>query len=285
MEYSKIDASHLENVGKIDFKKMHNDSFVDVTEELPKPPSALSIGTVTLGQEIFDCDFGTYGNFSCIVGASKVKKTFLKSLIVANYIGGSASNYAEQFKSHRKEDKFILDFDTEQGKWHAQRVFKRVGRITNNEFINGKAYPFYKPFYLRKYTYYERLQFIEYMMLESEYRNNIGFVNIDGFADLVKSTNDEDGCNELVEKLMKWTEISKCHLTGILHTNPGSQKARGHLGSSVMRKAETVCSLNLNEQNNTYTDVSFNYTRGFPIDDFSFRINEFGLPIIENVSY
>ena len=278
MEYLEVPQNN--NV-KFDYLKMHNDAFVDVNEKLPPPPTALSIGQIDLGNEIFDRAFGTYGNFSLITGASKAKKTFLKSRIIGAYIGGRAIEYASEFKGHRYKDKFILDFDTEQSKWHAQRVFQRVPKITNREFIDGKTYDFYKPFYLRKYDYKERLQFIEWALLESQYRTNIGFVNIDGFADLVSDVNDLTSCNELVAKLLKWTDISQCHLTGILHKNYGSAKPTGHLGSAMLKKAETVCMLDVDEEDSNYTNVSFPYTRGFPIDDFKFRINEYGLPIIE----
>ena len=282
MDFEQIDLKQIENAGVLNFQKIHDESFVDVNEDLPKPPTALSIGDITLGNETFDRAFGTYGNFSCISGQSKAKKTFLKSLIIASYIGGNSNNYAPNIKGHRDNDKFILDFDTEQSKWHSQRVFKRVPRITNLEYINGSNYEFYKPFYLRRYNYKERLQFIEWCLFESEYKDNIGFVNIDGFADLVADVNDLTSCNELTAKLLKWTDISQCHLTGILHLNPGTDKPTGHLGSSIMKKAETVCILKVDENDPKYTDVSFPLTRGFPIDEFRFRINEFGLPIIDD---
>jgi hypothetical protein len=275
----KID---LNNLNSIDFKKIHNESFVDVNENLPKPPTAISMGSITLGNEIYDRAFGTYGNFSCVTGQSKAKKTFLKSLIVASYIGGDADKYAGNIKGHRDNDKFVLDFDTEQSKWHSQRVFKRVAKMTNLDYLKGSSYEFYKPFYLRRYDYKERLQFIEWCILESEYRDNIGLVNIDGFADLVADVNDLNSCNELTAKLLKWTDISQCHLTGILHLNPGSTKPTGHLGSSIMKKAETVCILNVDENEPTYTNVLFPLTRGFPIDEFKFSVNEYGLPVIEN---
>ena len=285
MDFNKIDITAINNAGKLNFQKMHDEAFVDVNEDLAKPPTALSIGQITLGQEIHDRAFGTYGNFSCISGQSKAKKTFLKSLIIASYIGGNSINYAHNIKGHRDNDKFILDFDTEQSKWHSQRVFKRVPRITNLEYLQGSKYDFYKPFYLRRYDYKERLQFIEWCILESEYRNNIGFVNIDGFADLVADVNDLQSCNELTSKLLKWTDISQCHLTGILHLNPGTNKPTGHLGSSIMKKAETVCILNLDEDDPNYTKASFPLTRGFPIEDFRFSINDYGLPVIEENSW
>lgn len=269
----KINIDNLE-LPTIDFKKIQREAFIDVKEDLPYPPVALSIGSTTLGENTYPIPFGTFGNFSCIVGASKSKKTFIKSLILASFIGGQSTRYAPDFTTHRKKDMFVFDFDCEQGKWHSQRVFKRVIDMVGQEYKN------YKPFYLRKYDYKERLQFIEYMILESEYRNDVAFVNIDGYADLVNDVNDLASCNDLAQKLLKWTDVSKCHITGILHANYGSKKPTGHLGSAILKKSETVCNLVLNEQDPRLTDVSFPYTRSFNIDDFSFTIDNKGFPII-----
>ena len=270
----EIDVSKLDNIGKIDYLKIHKEALIDVTEKLEYPPTALAIGETMLGQTTYPIPFGTFGNFSCIVGASKSKKTFIKSLLLASFIGGNSNNYAPQFKTHRNKDMFVLDFDTEQGKWHSQRVFKRVIEIA------GGNYEMYRPFYLRRYDFKERLQFIEWCIMESEYRNNIGFVNIDGFADLVKDVNDLESCNNLVQSMLRWTDVSQCHLTGILHANYGTQKPTGHLGSAILKKAETVCNLEVDETDRHITNVTFPYTRSFNIDDFSFTIDNFGLPVI-----
>lgn len=269
-----IDVNNLDGLIDLDFNKVLKDAFIDVNLPIDKPPSAVSIGEMQLGQTIYTRDFGTYGNFSCITGASKAKKTFLKSLIVSAYIGGNSNEYAPDILGHRKTDKYVLDFDTEQSRWHSQRVFKRVGKI------NGENYNNYKPFYLRKYDYKERLAFIDWCIMskDSPFHGNIGFVNIDGFADLVADVNDLTSCNELVAKMLKWTDVSQCHLTGILHKNFGTSKPTGHLGSAILKKAETVCMLDVDENDKNYTNVSFPYTRGFNIEDFSFRIDEYGLP-------
>ena len=255
-----------------DFKKIHKEAFVDVRAKLLMPPIAISIGAHEYRNEAHPNAFGTYGNFSCVVGASKSRKSFFKSLLIASYIGGETSEYAPDFKTHRKEEKFILDFDTEQSKFHSQKVFKRVCDIS------GGYSEMYKPYSLRKFDFRERLEFVEWCILESDYKDNIGLVSIDGFADLVSDVNDLSQCNELVQKLMMWTDVSNCHLTGILHTNFGSDRPTGHLGSAIMKKAETVCVLEYGKES---TGVKFKYTRGFPIDDFSFSIGSDGLPRTE----
>jgi len=276
MEIEKI---KFEDIGLIEFngEKIESDSFVDVNEKIEKPPIAISIGQTTQGQSIYDCEFGTYGNISCVHGASKSKKTFLKSLLIATYIGGETSNYASIIKSHRTTDKYILDFDTEQSKWHSQRVFKRVIRLV------GADYSYYRPYYLRRYDWNIRLQFIEWVMNKPQYKGKIGIVNIDGYADLVKDVNDLESSNKLVQKLMKLSDVHNCHITGILHSNYGTEKPTGHLGSTLLKKCETVCRLEVDKINENITNVTFDYTRGFKIEPFSFQINNNGLPeIIDN---
>jgi len=265
----------IEEKPPIDFHKIHKESFVNTEKTLDYPPVAISFGDITLGQQTFPIPFGTYGNFSCVVGASKSKKTFLKSLLLASYIGGNANSYANDVKTHRNTLKYVIDIDTEQGEWHSQRVFKRVDEIV------GKKYSCYKPFYLRKYNYYERLQFIEWLFMESEYKDNIGLFSIDGIADLVNDVNDLKQSNLVAESLMKWTEISKCHLITILHKNFGSSKPTGHLGSAILKKAETVVFTSQDESNREIIDVKFEYTRSFPIDDMTMIIDNNGLPILD----
>lgn len=254
-------------------QEMYRATFIDITKKLDYPKTAISIGEHTIGGEIYPTTFGTYGNFSCIVGASKSKKTFFKSLLTARYIGGTSDAYSTLIRGHRAQDLFVLDIDTEQGDWHAQNVFKRIPKM-----VGGNP-EFYKPFALRPYSHTERIQFIEYLIYESEFKDNIGLLVIDGLADLVADFNDLKESNAIIQRVMKWTDDKMFHLMTIVHQNSTTNKATGHLGSSILKKAETVCNLtNVDGR----VDVSFPYTRGFPIDNFSFEINQDGLPYMPN---
>jgi hypothetical protein len=193
--------------------------------------------------------------------------------LVARYIGGSSDNYSTLIRGHRKEDLFVIDVDTEQGEWHAQNVFKRIPKMV------GANPNFYKPFALRPYSHLERIQFIEYLIYESDFKDNTGLFVIDGLADLVADFYDLKESNAIIHRLMKWTDDKKFHLMTIVHQNSTTNKATGHLGSSILKKAETVCNLaNVDGR----VDVTFPYTRGFPIDNFSFEINGDGLPYMPN---
>lgn len=258
---------------KIDFKSMHDKCFVDVTKELPPPPVALSLGTYEYKNEVYHIPFGTYGNFSCLVGASKSMKTFLKSALIAGYIGGQSGNYFPNLKGHDTKGKFIIDVDTEQSLWHTQKVAKRVCEMV------GANYGMFKPFSTREYSPKERFQFIEWIMMESDYKKDIGLITIDGAADIMDSVNDLDEANKITQGMMKWTTLSNAHLCTVLHRNHGSDKPTGHLGSSIMKKAETVAFVT---RDNELTKVTPDYCRNYPFQEFYFELNENHLPIIND---
>lgn len=258
---------------RVNFHNIYDSSFVDVKKKIEHPPVAISMGEHSYNGKKFPVPFGTYGNFSCIVGASKSKKTFLKSLIMASYIGGNSNQYAGRIKSHRDREMFVIDIDTEQSAWHAQNVFKRTMKM-----VGCEDYEYYKPFALRPYEPKQRLEFIEWLIYESDMKDNIGLVCIDGLADLVDDFNDLKESQKAIQKVMRWTDDKQFHLTTILHSNYGSAKAVGHIGSSMLKKAETVCSV---VNTDDVVTATFTHTRGFPIESFTYDVQrETGLPFI-----
>lgn len=243
--------------------------FVDVTKKLPFPPVAISIGEHTIKGNTYPTPFGTYGNFSAIVGPSKSKKTFLKSLLLSRYLGGNSNIFSTSIKGHN-QNKIVVDIDTEQSLWHSQNVFKRVSEMVGSTES-------YKPYSLRSLGHTERLELIEFLIYESEFRNDIGVIAIDGIADLIQDFNNLVECEMVVQKLMKWTAERNIHIITIIHQNSTTSKATGHLGSFILKKAETVCNVKNVEES---VNVTFNYTRGYPISEFQFQINSDGYPYI-----
>lgn len=86
--------------------------------------------------------------------------------------------------------------------------------------------------------------------------NGIHLIVIDGIADLLKNVNDEEESNLLVHSLEKLARNYKCPIIVIIHTNPGSTKQRGHLGSQLQRKAESVL-LVKKEGDKSYVEPQF----------------------------
>ena len=250
----------------IDFKQILKESLIDPAEEIKQQPIALSIGESIYKGNSYPIPFGSYGDFSCIVGASKSRKTFFKSMVEAAYIGGRSNIYNPSIKGHNNEKKFVLSFDTEQSHFHAQRVQRRV-----LELIGGNC-DYYKTFGLRGYTPKERFDFIDWVVFESDFKDNIGLMSIDGFVDLVTDFNSLEQSTGLTEKLLNWTAKGKMHCTGILHKNFGTAKPVGHVGSSVLKKAETVVFVDKGDDD--VTVVKCEYSRNQPFKEIKFNVDD-----------
>lgn len=279
-----LDFSELEkNISpeeKIDFIKIASESYIDPAEEIKPQPVALSIGTSIYKGTSFAIPFGSYGDFSCIVGESKSRKTFFKSMLIAGYIGGQSNVLNPSIHGHQTKDKFVIEFDTEQSKFHTQRVVRRVCDMV------GDNYEMYKTFSLRQYSPKERFEFIDWIINESEYSGKTGLISIDGYVDLVTDFNSLEQATGLTEKLMEWTTKGNLHITGVLHKNFGTSKPVGHVGSSVLKKAETVAFIT-NDKQTGNTTVNCEYSRNIPFEDVNFAINDSWLPyevLSENIN-
>lgn len=263
LDFSELDKNINEPLS-IDFKEMFNKALIDPSEEIKPQPIALSIGTTNYKGTEYPIPFGSYGDFSCIVGASKSKKTFFKSMIEAGYIGGNANIYNPSIKGHNSQGKFVVSFDTEQSEYHVQRVQRRVLELV------GANYDLYKTFSLRAYSPKERFDFIDWVIFESDLKDNIGLMSIDGYVDLVTDFNSLEQSTGLTEKLLQWTAKGKMHCTGILHKNFGTAKPVGHVGSSVLKKAETVVFVEAQEYK---TLVKCEYSRNQSFEDILFEVD------------
>ena len=96
-------------------------------------------------------------------------------------------------------------------------------------------------------------------------------VVIDGVSDLLTNTNNLEESEALVSELLTLSTIYSCHIMCVLHTNPNSDKARGHLGSTLMRKAETVIFVH---RVGEMSLVEPQYCRNMPFERFAFRVEE-----------
>jgi len=62
-----------------------------------------------------------------------------------------------------------------------------------------------------------------------------------------------------------------------LHRNFGTKKPTGHLGSAILKKAETVIFV---EKENELTLVNPEYTRNQPFETFAFAVDSNWLPFV-----
>ena len=255
-------------------QSIEEDCNIDVNEKLEYPPVALSLGeTLIKGKNkdmLLPIPIGTYGNLSCVTAPPKTKKTFFISLLASVYLSDQ-NHFGGNLKGHRK-GKQLIHIDTEQGKWHCQRVFKRVSEMAGTS--DG-----YLTYGLRRIGHKDRINFIDYC-LEHKAENK-SLLIIDGIADLVSDVNNIEESNACVQKLMEWSAKYDVHIINVIHQNFGSTKlGTGHLGSFLEKKAETQIQLEANTVNKEWITVKCKRSRGYAFDTFSFKVNEIGLPEI-----
>ena len=256
--------------------KIMLEASIDFNVPVPKPPVVMRIRQHVMNKgtlEDLDSRLFTLGNFSAITGKGKSKKTFLTSLLLSCASSGSTiqNKILSDFPENKKH---VIMFDTEQSRYDAYVTGSRIPRIT------GTNHPNFRAFTLREFSPIERCNIMEHIL--AKYNGSAGYVVIDGVADMVNSINDEDEATRVAGLLMRWTKDYECHITTVIHQNKGDNYATGHLGSAIIKKAESVISVEKDESEVHKSHVHCDLIRGAAdFDDFSFEINESGIPIIE----
>jgi len=208
----------------------------------------------------------TEKNISVLVGLPKCRKTFFVSALAAAFFDECLGMKAADDVSGS-----VLIMDTEQSAEHTQRVVKRIYQLLGWDFTNQQHKSQLRVLATREYSVDDRLTILE-KAIETF---SPTFVVLDGISDIIHDTNKLDECTQTVQTLMRLSSIHRCHISTVLHTNPNSEKARGHVGSELQRKAETMMLLSKTED---VTTVSPQYCRDIEFNKFSFRIDCHGLP-------
>jgi AAA domain-containing protein len=249
-----------------DYNAFLNSSRINFNDVIPVPPICIEViinGTAHT--------FGTLGNCSMLIGKAKAGKTFALSLILAAALV-SGEPFQKVLRATFSDDKkTILYFDTEQSRYHVHKVLKRICAISGVPVPDNLIV-----YSLRKYSALERLEMIEYALYNTP---NIGMVVIDGIRDLITSINDEEQASMITSKLLKWSEELNIHIITVLHQNKGDINARGHLGTELTNKSETVTAVSKGEDKNI-SIISAEYCRDKNFEPIAFIIDLDGLPNI-----
>ena len=223
--------------------------------------------------------FKQHGNGSCprgdivaIKAKSKNGKTFLSSLFAAIILGADVPYFDACMKRAK-----VIYFDTEQNPINTYMVVKRIYTLCG---WKGRDNRRFKAFNLRCVELRERMGIIERRISE----NKPTAVFIDGIADLVNNFNDIDESNNIIQNLMRISAANKCAIFVIIHTNKGKDdnSMKGHLGTIAWQKCSDV--FNVEKKNDDTFFVTETDCRNKPISDFSFKIDEDGIPFIPKTS-
>jgi hypothetical protein len=254
----KFDAT-----SEVDLLKKHR---IKITEKIDPPPPVIQIDNLTQ----YPITIFTEGNLSVISGKAKARKSFAVAMLTA----ATVSNDWIYRKFRGVPENKVIYFDTEQSSFYVQQAYKRIDSMSQGDDINKRFYCYA----LRSLSVQQRVDVIDYVF---KHTNNLGFVVIDGIRDLMKDINSAEESTDLSTKLMQWSEESGAHILTVLHENPGSEKLRGHIGTELMNKAETVLGVEKMEGDEKYiSKITCRMLRGIDFDDIYFTINQYGVPEI-----
>jgi len=248
------------------YKELLLKSQVDLMKTVERPPTILGIAEdyngIYTSKRLF-----TLGNFSCIFGRAKTKKTFLIMLLTSALLRNSKTG---KFIGNLPEGKKnILYFDTEQGDYDSYNVMKKLT-------VMAQTMENFRGFALRPFSPVERCEIVEQAFLL--WGKETCFCVIDGVADLANAINDEDEATRVATMLLRLTKEYNCHIVTVIHQNKKDDFATGHLGSAIMKKSEILIKVENIKGDRRISNITCDMSRSIDFDKFSIRIDDKGFP-------
>lgn len=238
------------------------ESAVSVTNTYEQSPVVLMVD---------DAVIGTLGNFSASIGKAKSKKTFNVSAIVASALSGSTVlHYRSMFPENKRK---ILYIDTEQGQHHCQLVLKRILRLAG--LPDDEKPDNLLMLSLRKFAPKIRMLIVEEAIGTIP---DLGLVIVDGIRDFLYDINSSSESTDIISKFMQWTDDRQIHIHTVLHQNKNDEHARGHIGTELNNKAETIMQVEVDKEDKNISVVEAVHIRDREFEPFAFRINEEAMP-------
>ena len=206
------------------------------------------------------------GELSMIVGGAKTRKTTFAASMVNELLkcdpaampsgGDGAAQISTDIENLR-----ICFFDTEQGDYHAARTYSRITAGLTPEQSKRLTY-----ITLRTESNETRLRIIVDCLLKMQPAPHLAI--IDGVADLMRDTNSNTEAQQIVGLLMATTaherknDAPKVHIMSVLHNSAANLgKGRGHAGSELERKCETVMMLTIAKDSANTSEITPMRTR------------------------
>lgn len=199
------------------------DYIVDLTKEAEKPDYLLEIDGVGVVPR---------GGITAVTGQAKHGKTSFLSVMVATLMSGKPFG---RMRRRASAIGTILWVDTEQAEFNIHetigRVYKQAGIP---EHSAGDKYGLHV-LKLRPLDPQRRLLMVQ----QAVEALNPEILVIDGLRDLINDINDIAESNDAVNWLLGMLDARpQMCIFDVLHTNTGTDKMRGHIGTELMNKCQ-----------------------------------------------
>lgn len=189
------------------------------------------------------------GDISTLTGQAKSRKSAFCQIIVRYILSGE--NQGSNVLSTDFPAAKILWIDTEQSDDDCQRIYNNLTRDLNENTIKERLFFHSVSRYSRKQRLFSLYKAI------TDYTPDL--VILDGIVDIIYDFNDIAESNKVVMMIKKWAVEFDCHILSVIHLNPttgGQAKLRGHVGTFLMQKSQTVFQMALKEDKDTNASYS-----------------------------
>ncbi len=190
------------------------------------PPPPQNVVTLNLKRVL------TTGNLMTIVSRAGTGKTSVMFALLSNIINPKCDSFgfATQLNSFRKKVLYIDTEQTQQDTWKNWSIMCRRAGIDNPEIDNRIIVANFKAISIK-----ERMSLVEDILNKN---NDIGLVLFDGAGDFIQDTNSIQESGAFID----WINTFNPNISIIstIHTNPDGNKPRGHIGSELCRRSESV---------------------------------------------
>jgi hypothetical protein len=227
----KVVSADITDISKLDAYRIY----------FGKPPKEPIPVVHLLGQRI-----STAGNLTVVAAQAKSGKTAVVGAMIAALVTADTLDSSELegrdllgFTAAAADGKAVVVFDTEQSPYDAWTLVKRVLKRAKAGDLPSN----FRCYHLAEIGTRERRKYLSGELQRAKTDcGGIHCVFVDGVADLCVDPNNIEESFGLVEELIQLAITYECPIALVIHENPSGQdtgKTRGHLGSQLLRKAES----------------------------------------------
>ena len=192
------------------------------------------------------------GNLSAIVSPPGYGKTSVLSAIASSMLNPDCDTLGFSLNNVKK----CLMIDTEQTTANAHKRLKEIYRRAEcNQDSPNLVYALFSTI--------PDVKDRNAMLMRLINKHTPDLVILDGLADFLNDVNDPEKSNALVFGLSADCKINNYGIVFSIHDNPtvNSQKPRGHLGSEILRRSESVLYIK-KEKESEIRSITMNFLHG-----------------------
>lgn len=210
----------------------------------------------------------TQGNITVFAGQSKSGKSNGLAAIIAACLAPDPDQCdLLGFRCDNPEEKAVIYLDAEQSKQHFHNLLSTAMHRAGLDPETTPAPPWLHAYNVKGWEPEQINKAVEALIYKAKNAHGgTHLVMIDGYADLVKSPNDEAESNDLIRRLSTIADEAETSIIGVIHYNAGSpvEKVRGHIGSQAERKCEAIVKF---ERKNEVITVYTTHARSAPVSE------------------